>query len=311
MPDSISLRLYNSAGELVRSLYQGLAQDAPTQVLMSQSSLAAGSGVVSFLFSGALSGILGQSGTSAIAWDGRNDNGQLVAGGQYYAQIKTTDSFGHSSTLVDSVTVIQAVLSQQLNVYNSAGEVVAQVPLTATAMTSRFEVPQPSKALSLDPATGLPLSGFQILLIASTGQQIWTQWNGLNSQGIPVGPGLYTLELVTEEPGQGLQRLDKQVQVLTAPLTLSLGKPIVAPQPYRSGTLTVFFKALPGNESIHGRLYNQAGELVLESWGRSGGGRLALDQASKLASGVYVLELTWVRGSGVVERQMAKVAVAR
>ncbi len=68
---------------------------------------------------------------------------------------------------------------------------------------------------------------------------------------------------------------------------------------------------MPGNEAIHARLYNAAGELVLVGAGRSTGGRLDLDQASKLASGVYILELTWVRGSGVVERKLAKVAIAR
>ncbi len=236
MPNSIALQLYNSAGELVRTLYQGSAQTAPAQVLTSQNSLAAGSGSVSFLFSGALSGLLEQNGTTAIAWDGRNDNGQVVSGGQDYAKIQVTDSFGHVTSLVDSVTVIQAAYTQKLNVYNSAGEIVAQVPLTSTAMTSRFEVPQPSKVLELDPATGLPLTGFSILLIGENGQQVWTQWSGLNGQGIPVSPGLYTLELVTEQPGQAAQRLAKQVQVLSAPSALTLGDPIVAsPSPISTG----------------------------------------------------------------------------
>ena len=310
MPYTIHVRFFNSAGELVRDLYTGAAQIGPTSVTLSDHSLAAGSGTLSLLFSGALQG-MGQSSTTALAWDGTNDSGQLVGGGQYYVQIDSKDNFGNAVTLTDSVVVIRAVLTQRLSVFNSAGELVALVPLTSTAQTTRFEVPEDSKALELDPVSGLPSSGFPIVLIDGNGKQIQTQWNGLNSQGIPVAAGLYTLELYTEQAGAAPQRLSKQVQVLTAPSLITLGTPFTAPNPYRNGPLSVFFHALPGNEVIHARLYNAVGELVLDGHAQGSAGRLDLDRGEKLASGVYMLELTWVRGTGVMERKLSKVAVAR
>ncbi len=282
----------------------------PLGVSMSASVLAAGSGSISFIFNGALEG-LGNGPISTVSWDGTNSNGQLVASGQYYAKIQAVDGFGNSVSLVSSITVIRTLLVQSLTVYNSAGEVVAQVPLTSTAAISRFDVPQSSKVLELDPATGLPLSGFPIVLVQGDGTQIQTQWNGLNAQGVPVGPGLYTMELYTQVPGQAAQRLSKEVQVLTAPSNITLGQPFAAPQPYVGGPLAVFFTALPSGQEVHARLYNAAGELVLNSSGPGDTGRLDIGNVQKLAGGVYVVELTWVRGAGVMERKMLKVAVAR
>lgn len=84
-----------------------------------------------------------------------------------------------------------------------------------------------------------------------------------------------------------------------------------APQPWRNGPLYIYFQKLPATESVRTRVYNAAGELVLESWANGAAARVQLADADKLASGIYLIEATWVRGAAVIERKAAKLAVAR
>jgi hypothetical protein len=125
-----------------------------------------------------------------------------------------------------------------------------------------------------------------------------------------VDAGNYTLVLTTRTPGS----TDRQTQglvLLKVPSRLSLGTPRVGPQPWLGGPLHVAFGPLPAGDQVVARVYDMAGELVLQGWADSGAGQVGLDDVKKLAAGIYLVELTWQRGQATKERRATKLAVAR
>lgn len=308
-PYQISLGLYNSAGELVRVIFKGHAQYAPGSIPTSSDTLAEGAQSLGILFNGGLEGV-SNGPQSSLAWDGRNANGQFVSGGVYYLKLDEIDPYGNLNSLVKSISVIAAAWQQSLTVYNSAGEAVAHLPV-AMGPGARMAVQESSKALVLDPVTGLPTSGFNIQLSAPGAPPSTVVWKGLNDAGAVVAPGTYTLVLATSDPGQTVTRDVKTVVVLTAPGGLGLGAVHAVPQPLGKGPLTVVFNPLPAGDTVWARVFNLAGERVLQGRADAATGRVELGSAPGLASGIYIISVDWMHGAGLRERRLAKLAVTK
>jgi hypothetical protein len=68
---------------------------------------------------------------------------------------------------------------------------------------------------------------------------------------------------------------------------------------------------LPAGDGVRVRVYNAAAELVLQESFVAGVAAVDLEGVDKLASGVYLVELTWTRSRAVMERRVLKLAVAR
>jgi hypothetical protein len=309
MPFTLHLALYNAAGELVKTMFDGKAQFNPSSLQTTTDSLAAGMQLMGIVFNGGLQGI-SNGPTSTLVWAGDSDGGQVVAGGTYYLKLDSVDPYGAVTSLVKPVTVVDAPYNQSLTVFNSAGEAVAHLPLRMAAGV-RMSVPQPSKALGSDPVTGAPTGGFSIVLTLPTGGTTTMVWNGLNDQGQQVDAGNYTLVLATQEPGNSTRQVQALV-VLKVPGALSLGPPHAAPQPWAgAGPLVVLFHPVMAGDKVVARVYDMPGELVLESWTDGASGQVTLNGAGKLASGIYMVELTWTHGQALKERRIGKLAVAR
>jgi hypothetical protein len=319
MPYMVTLTLYNSAGEVVLNLFQGRAEDAPTELKTTSDTMPTGilpdgskAGSIGFIFQGALEGY-GNGPTSTVYWQGLNNSAQMVGGGTYYAKLDVSDSFGAVASYTKEISVIQATTRQSLTIYNSAGEAVTHLALAA-ATGSRLDIKDSTQAVTQDPYTGAVVGGFQINLVQPDGSLSPSSqlWPGTNDRGQLLDPGSYTVELVSEEAGGPTVRETKSIVLLRSPGASGLASAVIGPQPWRGGVLQLWFQPLAmAGDGIHVRVYNAAAELVLQDFTPASSGSLNLASADKLASGIYLVELTWVRGEALMERRVIKLAVAR
>ena len=126
----VSVVIFNSAGEVVRTLYGGNSGSATaiTGMQLSSDTLQPGAqatpGVPQTL------GITLSNGTT-LAWDGRSDNGNFVNNGDYTIQVKADDGKGGETVVVKSISVLSAG--------SSAGDVVV-APNVLTADHPKADV---------------------------------------------------------------------------------------------------------------------------------------------------------------------------
>jgi uncharacterized repeat protein (TIGR01451 family) len=104
----VSITVYNQAGEAVRHLYAQVAdpQDLVTSVRLTTDRFQpswgpAESGMPTEV------GIVLSNGVG-VAWDGRNDGGRFVEGGQYFVEVKASDGSGSEVAITREVTVLAA-----------------------------------------------------------------------------------------------------------------------------------------------------------------------------------------------------------
>lgn len=309
MPYKLALAIFNSAGERVRSLYSGVAQFEPKELSPSASALAMGQAgsAINFVFEGALQGI-SNGPQSAVVWDGSNDASQPVDSGIYYATLTVVDNYGSERTYIKALSLLQAAYRLSLVVFNSAGEAVASIPAPYVP-GAHLSLPESVKALELDPLTGRIANGFVIDLVDGSGTVVPRTWDGVGADGQPVLAGSYTLELSIEVPGGATHRETRPLTVLKSPSALGLGAVVIAPQPWNRGPLLVHHAPLPSTDVVSARLFNLAGELVRESSTSADRSPLTLTPLG-LSGGIYLLELTWLRGPVPMDRKVLKLALA-
>ena len=305
------MAVYNSAGELVRTLFNGGAQVYPGAMTLSSGLLSPGTPLTVSIpgyFVGA-----GQVPLASLAWDGTNNNGQAVGGGMYSIILTITDPWGRVSTLQQVVQALPQEPSSALLIFNSAGEEVQRLLPPASlggARISSLDLGAGSLLVDGQGANGGSGEPLKLTLHSEFGSSAMLDWNGLNALGRPVDPGVYTLELVTTAPdGNGtLIIATRSVQVLKsgARLLQDLG---VAPQPWTpaGGPLHLRFKPCPGLQVV-ASLYNVAGELVRQAGAPGVGGGMDLE-ARGLAPGIYLLQARLMQGAGVLDRATVKVAL--
>jgi hypothetical protein len=307
MPYTVSVSVYNSAGELVKNVSTGTSAFSPG-ALSTSLMAATASGAVPVQLT-----LLGGGSSSSLVWDTTNNNGQLVTGGTYYIKVQTTDNFGKITAFTQAVTVIGGAGTDSLVVFNSAGEVVQQINLgTVSAPPQDFSVVGSAAGIS-----GLgTAASIKFKVTAPSGATSPVSWNGENSQGQPVQSGTYMVRLVYTELGQSAVVKVIPVTILALPggsPQASLAAAIAAPQPLvqrKDGTeLSVVYPPLPG-DALQANLYNLAGELVAKGLDSAGSG-LCLVSTGHIASGIYELELLMVDNDALLARRVLKVVIIK
>jgi flagellar hook assembly protein FlgD len=250
-------------------------------------------------------GTLANSGKSLV-WMGDSAIGSPVSGGVYTIKIDTKDVFGKTSSYSLSVNVIEAAPANEINIYNSAGELVYHQALTQAAQVmTDLDLKENSFAPAFD-SNGVALSKITGQLRSGTGAVTPWSWDGRTSSGLVAQPGVYSIQLVSQLPGQGSKPVLRQIQVLGA-VDLEDAAPKVLLTPPGSKFLTLYFKST-GVVAGQASLYNMAGELV---------GQVPVDRYSgkvefetgRLAAGVYLAEFEYVSPSGSKRRVVLKAAI--
>jgi hypothetical protein len=315
LPHHVTLAVYNSAGELVKVLFDGGAQFLPGDLSVSGNGVVpGGSGSIAIAFPGYLYNSLTGGLQTGVTWAADNSNGQFVSSGTYYIKAEITDAFGQVTTLQHSVQVINVVPQNVLSIYNSAGELVVNVPLPTTQGTGRFSalsLTSTQYGVKYDTATGTNLGGmFEITVTDEQGTQFQVPWNGLNAQGLPVNSGVYTAELVYNAPAGGGARVveTKSFVVLEAGSPTSLAGSYAYPNPALHGSDILISYPVSAQYGGIARLYNMAGELVAQADDRDHTGIMRF-LGGGLAGGIYVVDIEKLSGSAMIARTTVKVAV--
>gem|GEM_PF-3456870 len=302
---SITVTIFNSAGELVRSLYNGQNSVDPTGFTVVYQGVQP-DGTIPVLLS-----LLGNGSLPGIVWNTDNNNGQPVAPGVYQIQVQVVNNLDTVTTYNQQAIVLSGTGSDNLSIFNSAGELVDQIPVgTLTTPALGFTLGGSSTGVA-----GLGTSNPIVFKVQVGANSTTTtvQWDGTNSQGQPVQSGVYEVRLLFVAPGTSEVIKVIPVAILNpgnAQPQKSVDGAIVAPQPYlakNSAGLMVTYRRIP-DMNMSARVYNLAGQLVLQGADVGGTGAFVL-QANQLASGIYIVELQMDEGLAVMARHLSKIAV--
>ena len=301
-PFSISVAVYNTAGEKVRALYQGSIQALPASVSLSATVLMDGAPVLIY-FTGYLDNL-----SHTLSWDGSNDQGQAVSSGDYLVAINWRDSNGAAITLASQVMVVRTQSTQSVAVYSPAGERVATLPARNIGQLVDFTLPDGPSFVS--PAEGQGGAGLRVLLKAADGQQALTYWDGRNASGAAVSSGVYLLELQSQQAGGEALQVERSVMLLRGPGRLSARGALV-PNPAGAGTasVTLEYHAISGCVAS-AQVFDLSGSRVCQVQSSSATGRLSIPIQS-LSAGVYLVRFAQVQGGAVQASSMLKLAIVR
>ena len=302
----ISFLVFNSAGEKVREFHPDLS--------LKELPLSVGSQVSAFIPDAGQSAELQLSpGAAMLGWDGSNDQGQWVAGGNYHLQLAFSDPWGKVTTFNAQTTVIREPSELDVQIFNSAGELVRHmlnraVPSQESELTisgSAF-VPPPQ---ALNPDLRSPGKGV-LIDFDGTGPGGLT-WDGRNDHGEVVASGSYLVQASLQIPGRKALVFSRDVSVLDASPQALLDGALLLPNPLRvrGGQLEIRGAAGPGaSQELTARLYSLDGQFVTLAQAAPAG-QLALRLPRELAAGIYLVELSAVDLGGSRHRKLLKMAL--
>ena len=306
---------YNSAGEKAASIEGKLISNRISETVLYDSE-----GMKTSLFSPSqgpltirLNGVHSpdEPGAAFIdyTWDGRNMQGQPVAGGNYFINISITDEYGRLITYSMEVTIIDSKEYVRISVYNSAGETVmsAEMPVSGSvsAQAGAAEVN----------LTGHDGGNVEIRYAPGG----YLLWDGRGPDGVLVANGVYELKIEQKlESGyktvaaKSITILRSQNRTVTGELRL-IPNPLVIDGPGSDRVTVSWSSALTGRAEV--KIFNSAGELIAKAerplsnnsfiWDlRSAGGQ-------KITSGVYVVIVDGISDQGEREVKKIKLAVVR
>jgi hypothetical protein len=198
-PAAYALKIYNAAGELVKVLPAPVSssQAAPSRVAPDASSFVPGNGgVVHF--------DLGTG--SSTQWDGRNEQGALVASGHYTAQLVERNDGASLSLAYGSVTVLA------IPGHGGILENLAMVPDRAVGQAGSVDFLFAGTPGAVVTARIYSVSGE---LVATLGNCGYTGKLVLRSADMNLAPGIYAAVIEAGVPGSRTER--KIVKFCLAP----------------------------------------------------------------------------------------------
>jgi flagellar hook assembly protein FlgD len=300
-PYRVKIAVYNSAGELVGLIAQGLAvYQQPSGLEAVQSNFVPDSGGLgSYLILGSGNGT-GSSSPVSFQWDGKNSQGQMVSSGSYLVKVEVEDNFEHITTFDAVANVVRQEAGAKVEIYNSAGELVKKLDLP--------------KGKAGSTGLGLSLSSPSISSgkgLTITAGSLSVTWDGMDDQGDLVQSGQYVVKL-TRTSGQG------QVEVFTEAVTVldaqqnSLSDAKVVPNPSAgSGPITVVLVSGPSTSlNVHVEIYDLAGELVANLDNGGNASSISWDPG-KASSGIYVIRLKAKSPQGQMASRTLKAVLLR
>jgi fimbrial isopeptide formation D2 family protein len=303
---SVSVNIYNSAGEVVKTIPIQQFSTAINNITLSTTNtittLTGPGSSIEILFNGYVIGV----------WNGTNNAGQPVSNGAYQVQIDNVSSGGVVTSVSQTAIVSRNLSNVEVDIYNEAGEVVRKLfnvianPTTSnmTNVTLSSTVMQPN----VNNLQNAPTTSLLQILVQDTNAPVTLTWDGTANSGTYVTPGIYEIE-VHWTNGNGTTT-DITRTILVLPNAGVSGIAVAKPNILNAANgMTTTFDAMgvANASSLKVKIYTIAGELV-QSF--ASGTLTAPWNASGMASGIYIacVEVDNANG-GVVNQQRLKILV--
>ncbi len=250
-------------------------------------------------------------GTTIFTLDPKNEQGQNLNSGSYFIKIEQTDKYGHKDVFVDSMTVVEDEEYIELNVFNSAGELVRSMRDYSKTAVGQVKVGvAPDYVISAD-------TGGKIDINFDEAGQVIT-WNCKTDDGRAVGTGAYEIQVVAKTGDRGVVIASKTVTLIYQQKEF-LESAKFYPNPFISAgveTATIEWKFMDGitqSGIMNVYIYNMAGEMVRALDAELSAGSVEWDgknsAGNRAAHGFYVCVLRGVNAEGHVNGLNVKIAV--
>ncbi len=252
------------------------------------------------------------TGSTTYYWDAINAQSQEVGTGVYYIKIETLDQYGHTTTLIKDITVVRVDQYVELNIYNSAGEIIRSI-------RQKKDVSGGTVSLSsLGDRLIFTKEGGSVIIKYGNNIGDYILWDGKNQEGEIIGSGIYEVQVILKDAKDGaVSEASKTVTVLRE------GKVYIeelkaVPNPYvkGSGGIIRFEWVLTGIETgeVRIRIYNVAGELVRQLIGELGTGMIEWDLKTEnkhyASRGIYIAVMDAKNSEGYKDSKKIKFAIA-
>jgi uncharacterized repeat protein (TIGR01451 family) len=302
---TVSINVYNSAGEVVKTIPVKSYSEPINGIILSTSNLITtlqGPGSTIEIF---------YNGTLIGTWDGSNNNGNPVTNGNYVIKVDSTSSTGSVTTVAQDATVNRQLSNITATIYNSAGEVVRTLyNVVSDGNNSQMTNVNLSSKVIQPGSTVATAANLQIIVLNS-GNPVTLMWDGTNNLGTVVTPGTYSIQLNWDN-GQGSTTDISRTVLVTGGGGGVSGVVVAEPNVLEpSQTLTTTFNGMgiTNASTVNVKIYTIAGQLVASIQGISGT-QTAQWTATNIASGIYfaAVEVLDANG-GVIEHQTLKLLV--
>ena len=252
-----------------------------------------------------------------ITWDAKTDGGQYAASGSYSIRVEQVDTYNREKDTIIQVTVIRNETYIQMNVYNSAGELVRQVTNYDFVMPPDF-TPGPGVGVNMDiPPLVISNKGdpstVQIRFGSAT--EDFMLWDGKNNFGQAVSSGVYEVKIVIKTESLLITVATDSVTVLKEDSVI-LSNLKAVPSPYDGtgpGIELRWDSGLTGEVTVN--IYNLNGEVVrvmhekLES--TSAMWDIRTSSGNLVSNGIYIAVLQGISYDGNRGTRKLKIAVNR
>jgi flagellar hook assembly protein FlgD len=301
--------VYNEAGELVHTITQQ-AVSAP----MTTAAFSVGAdnnpstlipGVPLSIYMPGLVTMYNQTqqGTT-FNWDGNTDAGQPVASGNYYIKFTQKDTYDHTTVLIKEFAVLHAEEYVQMDIYNSAGELVRTI--------RKNTVPPDRMSLTVEDVLVVQKDGSDVSINYGPGLSDYIKWDGMNNDGVAVQSGTYEIKMTSRTLNGTVSIISKSVMILKEG-SKYMGDVKAFPNPYYGTNSMTFEWSGAGMGEMNVAIYNIDGELVRNLQGRVEAGSITWDgktsNGGKIGTGYYIAVFQSKNIDGYVEKKKLKIAV--
>ena len=316
-PYLLIIEAYNEAGEKVRVISETMINKPISDIGISSDVFNPADGPLVLSFPGIWTP--DQMGEDVkrinFEWDGKNENGQKINQGIYYIKFSVVDPYGHTETIIKDVTLIRTDEYLRLNIYNTAGELVARIEKTEAV----------SDLLDINLIKDIIYINYGQKFDFNIGGSNFISWDGKTGQGKIIDNGIYEIqvEIRTKNGFNKIASKTVTIFVLEGDKVLSdTNNPNLFPKVYpnpvfveteEAEQIIEWYKAYPGEIKI--KIYNISGELVNEIKGDLNNKYIKWNLKTKngipVSSGIYIMVLYAKKITGKTEIKIVKSSVIR
>ncbi len=248
-------------------------------------------------------------GGTTFTWDSITDANQPTGNGLYYIKFEQVDKYAHTNVLIKTITTIDVREYVEIDIYNSAGELVKLMKEYKTLSPSNISLKVPTYY-------GFDKVYTDVTITYGNNLTDYVKWDGNNEQGIAVDNGVYEIQ-VNLVNNQGRTKVESKAVTVLHVKDKFLNSIMISPNPYFKGksvnkVITFsWITASPGEIKI--AIYNMAGEKVKEFKCRLSETFVRWDlktvSGEKAADGKYVVLFESKNEKGVIEMKTLKMAI--